>query len=291
MMNSTLLQVRSKILRKGFACRNLSTVGSRPTTWAVVKAQFPHDIRPSSFAVGFGNGSNSITSLSSIEPQRRWMSDVSGKAAADALVDMLNREHTEEIENNSTESPEALKDLHHMLTEEKGWKIVTDDDSAMTKLYKTVDAVKVQLCFHCQDATERMAEHEEDMGDPDNADDAQAEDEEPASVRCTISATKGGKTLFIVCIAQDSTIRIQSTAMAGAVTDIDALHASGVNPNLYQGPEFTELAEDLQDAFHAYVEDYLGVNTDVAAYVAMQFDYKEQCQYVKFLNETKNLLA
>ena len=287
MINSTLLR-SATILRTGIARRSLSSVISRPTSWAAVKAQSTHDFRPSSFVVSLGsNGNTSL--LSSMEPQRRWMS---GKAAADALVDMLNREHTEEIENNSTETPEALKDLHHMLTEERGWKIVTDDDTAMTKLYKTVDAVKVQLCFHCQDATERMAEHEEDMEDPDNADDAQADDEEePASVRCTISATKGGKTLFIVCIAQDSTIRIQSTAMAGAVTDIDALHASGVNPNLYQGPEFTELAEDLQDAFHAYVEDYLGVNTDVAAYVAMQFDYKEQCQYVKFLDETKNLLA
>jgi complement component 1 Q subcomponent-binding protein len=228
------------------------------------------------------------------KPQRRLFSgssSVSNKASVDALVDMLEREHAEEMENNSTETPEALKDLHHTLTEEKGWKIVTDDATAMTKLLKTVDGTKVQVSFHCQDATERMSEQEEDAEDPNNPDADHEEEEEPASVRCTVTITKGGKTLMVVCIAQDSMIRIQNTAMAGTVTDIDALHASGVDPNLYQGPEFTELAEDLQDAFHSYMEDYLGINNDVAAYIAMQFDYKEQCQYVKFLAETKSLLA
>ena len=278
-MNSILL--RSTLLRSNFARRGLSTVCVRPSTFGAVESLTKQDFRTLLSVVDVARP---------LEPQRRFLS--SGKASADALIDILNREHAEEIENKSTDTPEALKDLHHLLTEEKGWKIVTADDTAMTKLYKTVDGIKVQLCFHCQDATERMAEHEEeDVEDPDNADDAQEDEEEPASVRCTVSATKGGKTLFVVCIAQDSMIRIQSTAMAGAVTDIDALHSSGVDSNLYQGPEFTELAEDLQDAFHGYIEEYLGVNNDVAAFVAMQFDYKEQCQYVKFLEETKNLLA
>jgi complement component 1 Q subcomponent-binding protein, mitochondrial len=216
---------------------------------------------------------------------RRFSSETN---AADVLSDLLNREHTEEQENNSTGMPDALKDLHDQLTQSDGWKVVTDDNSAMTKLFKTVDAVKVQVSFHCQDATERLAEEEEH---DDQGEDNQEQQEENAAVRFTVSATKAGKTLFMVCIAQDSMVRIQNTAMAGTVQDVDVLHASGVNSSLYQGPEFTELAEDLQDAFHAYLEDHLGVNADVATYIIMQFDYKEQCQYVKFLEETKGLLA
>jgi complement component 1 Q subcomponent-binding protein, mitochondrial len=220
---------------------------------------------------------------------RRFLSSMT---ASDALIDLLNREHTEEVENNSTAMPENIKDLHHLLTEEKGWKISTDDDTAMTKLYKTVDAVKVQVCFHCQDATERMADEvDENIGEDDIQHQDDEQQEEAASVRFTVSSTKAGKTLFLVCIAEDSMVRIQNISMAGTVQDIDGLHATGVNPSLYQGPEFTELAEDLQDAFHAYLEDYLGINSDVAAYIIMQFDYKEQCQYVKFLEETKSLLA
>lgn len=203
--------------------------------------------------------------------------------AADELIDLLNREHAEEIENNSIAMPDSLKDLHSQLTQNQGWKIVSDDNSAMTKLYKTVDTAKVQVSFHCQDAAEPMDEEDEQPNEE--------QEERAASVRFTISVTKSGKTLVLVCIVDDGMIRIQNTAMAGSVQDIDSLHSTGINPNLYQGPEFTELAEDLQVAFHAYIEDYLGIDSDVAAYISMQFDFQEQCQYVKFLEETKSLIA
>jgi Mitochondrial glycoprotein len=274
--NMNTIFFRNAITQMGSTRRTLTSLRVRPTIFA--NKPF------------FVSGFSPLAAVSAVFPAPRPFS--SKMTATDALVDLLNREHVEEIENNSTAIPEALKDLHHLLTEDKGWKIVTSDDTAMTKLYKTIDAVKVQVCFHCQDATERMAEHDEDDvgGDNDAQDDEQRE-EEPASVRCTVSVTKAGKTMFMVCIAEDAMIRIQSTAMAGADQDIDVLHSSGVNSNLYQGPEFAELAEDLQDAFHAYIEDSLGINADVAAYVIMQFDYKEQCQYVNFLQGTKTFLG
>jgi complement component 1 Q subcomponent-binding protein, mitochondrial len=208
----------------------------------------------------------------------------------DALVGLLDREHKEEVENDRTSMPEPLQKLHESLTVSGSWKIASDDSSSITKLYKTVDSVKVHVSFHCQDGTERLVEDEEEETQ-ENENEDNEDQEEAASVRFTVSATKGGKTLFIVCIAQDSMMRIQNVAVAGAVQDIDALHANGLNQSLYQGPEFTELAEDLQDAFYAYIEDYLGINGDVATYISMQFDYKEQCQYVKFLDDAKSLLA
>lgn len=209
-----------------------------------------------------------------------------------ALVGLLDREQKEEVENDRTSMPNPLQRLHESLTVSGSWKIVSDDNSSITKLYKTVDSVKVHVSFHCQDGTERLVEDEEEVEETqDNENEDNEDHEEAASVRFTVSATKGGKTLFIVCIAQDSMMRIQNIAVAGAVQDVDALHANGLNQALYQGPEFTELAEDLQDAFYAYVEDYLGINGDVATYICMQFDFKEQCQYVKFLDDAKSLLA
>ena len=65
---------------------------------------------------------------------------------------------------------------------------------------------------------------------------------------------------------------------------------SGIAETLYQGPDFTELAEDLQDAFHTYLEEEVGVNKDVAAFISMYTDYKEQCQYVQFLEDAQNIL-
>ena len=39
-----------------------------------------------------------------------------------------------------------------------------------------------------------------------------------------------------------------------------------------QGPEFTELADDLQEAFQTYVEKECGIDGDVAAFIAVPAD-------------------
>lgn len=239
------------------------------------------------------------TPMTTTAISRSMSATPSKTTAADALMDLIQREYDEEKENNSTAMPEALKDMVHIITNEEGWKIVNDDDTAMTKLYKTIEPnnVKVQICFHCQDETERMSD--EDYEDPDatpeggDNEDENEEEERAASVRFTATVTKQGKTLFMVCIAEDSMIRIQNVVMAGSniIEDMDAIHASGIPTHLYQGPEFTELAEDVQDAFSTYVDQYLGINSNIATYISMQFDYKEQCQYVKFLSDTKSILG
>jgi Mitochondrial glycoprotein len=281
-MNSIILRrafVRNGAFRSSFAISTSQNVG----TMLCIQDRFE---------------ANDMSSLIPVNPvlpstkffERRCFSSEAN--VVDDLVGLLDREHKEEIENERTAMPEPLQRMQESLTESGGWKIASDDNSSITKLYKTVDSVKVHVSFHCQDGTERLDEAEEEEGEnQDNEKEDNEDQEESASVRFTVSATKGGKTLFIVCIAQDAMLRIQNIAVAGAVQDIDALHANGLNQGLYQGPEFTELAEDLQDAFYAYVEDYLGINGDVATYISMQFDYKEQCQYVKFLEDAKSIIA
>jgi complement component 1 Q subcomponent-binding protein, mitochondrial len=196
-------------------------------------------------------------------------------ASSDTLLDMLSREHDEEVANKTTDMPESLVELKEKLA--ATWKIV--DTGAVTKLHKTVGAFKVQVSFHCQDETEP----EVPIGNDE-------EEEEPGiSVRFTVTATKAGKSLVMVCVSEESVVYIKNAIMS--TTDVDAIHATGIDENEYQGPEFTELAADLQDAFVGFLEEELGVNDDVAAYVAMQADYQEQCQYVKFLEDAKNIVA
>jgi hypothetical protein len=60
------------------------------------------------------------------------------------------------------------------------------------------------------------------------------------------------------------------------------LHANqgNVEKGDYQGPDFLESAEHLQEAFEVYFEEECGITSDVATFVAMYMDYKEQQQYV-----------
>ena len=50
-------------------------------------------------------------------------------------------------------------------------------------------------------------------------------------------------------------------------------------------------AEDLQQAFHQYLAQDIGVNEDVAAFVSMHADHREQANYVTFLDECHGVVA
>lgn len=200
----------------------------------------------------------------------------------DALVDCLTREFDEEKSNDSTAIPPALKEVQDLVS--KDWKVVDDEDSGMVKLIKN-DAldgnVKVQLSFHCQDTNDE----DEGFGDDD-------EDEEPSlPVRFTVLASKAGQTMVIQCVSVHGSASIRSVAITNAESPEVLANNGTLAAENYQGPEFSELAEDLQGNFHSFVEEELGVNEDVAAFVAMYADFKEQTQYVNFLERCKTLLA
>jgi complement component 1 Q subcomponent-binding protein len=196
------------------------------------------------------------------------------------LLDILAREHAEEIENNSAGMPSELEELKTSLAED--WKIV--DDGALTKMYRTVGAMKVLVNFHCQDSVE-IEEHY----NMENEDGTVQEDEAASPVRFQVIATKAGKSFVYTCISEDATACIQSVAIT--TEDIDTiLTNTAVMGNEYQGPDFEELAEDLQDAFSVYLTEDVGLNEDVASFVAMYADYKEQTKYVEFLKDAQALL-
>ena len=61
-------------------------------------------------------------------------------------------------------------------------------------------------------------------------------------------------------------------------------------PRASQGPDFTELAEDLQESFRNYIAVECGIDADVAAYIAMYTDYREQEEYVSWMKTAIDIL-
>jgi hypothetical protein len=198
------------------------------------------------------------------------------------LVDILTREaKEEEVESENLEMPQPLKDLKKEL--EVDWKIT--EDAANTQLF--LKSSKVQVSFHCQDAVESM----DDIFQEEEETEEEEEEESPHAIRFTVTQSKAGKTLVISCLSESGEVKIESVTTTTASPD--AVHAAqGVlEKDQYQGAEFTELAEDLQEAVAVYLEDELLVTGDLAAFVSMQCDYKEQVNYVQFLKDCKSIIS
>lgn len=182
------------------------------------------------------------------------------------LVDILAREHDEEVGSGNTEIPQVLSDLKASL--EVDWRVV--DDGASTQMF--LKNKKVQISFHCQDAVEEVGGDEYD---------AEAEGEPILPVHFTVTFSKAGKSLELDCLSdsgQAKVVGIRTTS-----SDVD-------DSSLYQGPDFAELDESLQHAFSGYLEQELSVDKDVAAFIAMYSDYKEQMQYVQFLKDVQAIV-
>jgi complement component 1 Q subcomponent-binding protein len=212
----------------------------------------------------------------------RSFSSSSSSNATD-LVSILRREHDEEVENNTIDMPKELQKLQSEL-EQAGWKIASQ--GATTKLIRSsADGVKIQIGFHCQDTVQEESSmiYEEDG--------AEVEEEEVAGgLRFTTTLTKAGKTMVFTCIAEDAQATIESVAMTTQTVD-EVMKTGAVDDMQYQGPEFNELAEDLQESFHVYLQEDAGVNESVASFITMYADYREQVEYVEFLSDAQKLLS
>ena len=194
-------------------------------------------------------------------------------SAADTLSEILKRELAEEMEEGNQEMPEEVAELKKTI--EQDWKIV--DDGATTRLIRSVGASKVVVSFHCQDTVDGVEEEYEE-----------GEEEPAAPFRFEVLVSKAGNTLVLTCVSNNGVTHVDGASMT--TEDVETIHANGISRNQYQGPEFPELAEDLQDAFHEYVFSELGVNDDVSAFVSMYADYKEQSEYIGFLKSVGKVL-
>lgn len=227
-------------------------------------------------------------SSSTTGPGRQWFSSVPTE-----LSDILTRELAEEESNDSTVLPGDLSELKSQI--ESGWRIVDgssglDAGSGSTiRLFKKDpvegSGARVAIAFHCQDTIPT----EEEEGGGFFGEDGEDEEEDAVAVRFTLLVSRAGKTMVYTCVSEEATVNVERVCMVDG-DDVETLINDGVDEKSYQGPEFSELAEDLQQALCSYVDEVCGVDSDVAAFVSMYADYKEQCKYVSWLKSVKSML-
>lgn len=152
---------------------------------------------------------------------------------------------------------------------------------------------KIGIVFHCQDTEEDVKFDEEDF--MNQAEGGEVEEEEQAqAVRFGVTVSKGGKTVVIQSRAGASgevgveTVVVRDGDAEGVLAALAG--GEGTHAALYQGPEFTELSEDLQESFQRYIVEECGVDDDVMAYISMYVDYREQVEYVSWMKTAVDIL-
>lgn len=228
--------------------------------------------------------------------------------AANNLGSILQREINEEDEAAAEfdgQMPPDLAELHSDIASK--WTILEGisgigsgggetGSGATVRLFKKSpgsNGAKIGVVFHCQDTEEDMPFDEDDFLAGNEQDD-ESEEEPSQAVRFGVTVSKGGKTVVLQCrCGGDGQISVESvTVRDGESEGVLTALAGGENLNaaLYQGPEFSELAEDLQESFQEYVVKECGIDEDVAAFISMYADYREQVEYVTWMKTAIDIL-
>ena len=71
-----------------------------------------------------------------------------------------------------------------------------------------------------------------------------------------------------------------------SINDSDKIFDPNIKDNLYNGPLFSELEDDLQDGIMLYLEEH-GIDSNFAEVMQNVIRVKEQEEYIHFLDKLK----
>jgi len=104
-----------------------------------------------------------------------------------------------------------------------------------------------------------------------------------------VCCNKAGKNIVIGCATEGGQADIETVVIRDGETVDEGFVLRGTE-NLYQGPEFFDLASDLQEAFNVHVQEDCGVYESVSAFLVMYTDFKEQVEYTHWLKTVHDIM-
>jgi len=112
----------------------------------------------------------------------------------------------------------------------------------------------------------------------------------PVRVNVTITKPNGGA-IQLETIAQDGLIDIENVYYfpSGDLADAQTAEKDFKRQEVYAGPPFSNLDEELQILFERYLDER-GINTALAQFVPDYIDFKEQREYVQWLDNVKGFV-
>ncbi|OJD34698.1 regulatory protein suaprga1 [Diplodia corticola] len=112
--------------------------------------------------------------------------------------------------------------------------------------------------------------------------------------RAVVTITKDGQkgALWIEAVAQDTAFQISNVHYFPEAEQADPKTAEKewARRNIWPGPLFGQLDEDLQILLEEFLEER-GIDTRMALFIPDYIDYKEQREYLQWLDNLKNFIA
>jgi len=114
-----------------------------------------------------------------------------------------------------------------------------------------------------------------------------------APIRCSIVITKGSEhgALSIDALAQDGAMVVDNISFykdSKLATELTS-EADWKRRGLYIGPQFDHLDTGVQEEFERFLDER-GIGGDLALFVPEYAEYKEQKEYVKWLQSVKSFI-
>jgi len=208
-----------------------------------------------------------------------------GEGASDiSLVQKLAEELNFEKQVNLTGvEPEFLTDFKSHGT----WEILDIAGNDEVTLQRKFGNETIRLMFSIADI--QNAQEFENEEEPDN----EEKNNQSYPVRCSFSFTKkelpGALTVDAMC--QDGAFVVDNISFyqdAAVGTDLTA-EADWKRRGLYIGPQFDTLDLTVQEEFEKLLQER-GINETLAQFIPDYAEYKEQKEYVNWLNNVKSFI-
>ncbi|KAI8974897.1 mitochondrial glycoprotein [Pilobolus umbonatus] len=205
----------------------------------------------------------------------------------------LNAKLTEELqyekEEEETEQPDFIKDF----VSSSSFKIEDKAGVDEVVLTRTFGNEKIRVIFSISDINNAATD---DLLPEDGLGAAIEEEEEEDApsfpVRASVTIEKEGQGAVTVdTVAQDGEIAVESVMYYkdGKLADEQSAEADWQRRGLYMGPQFSELDENLQVLIERYLEER-GIHSGLANFLPDYVEYKEQKEYVRWLENMKNFV-
>ncbi|CAM9666465.1 unnamed protein product [Discosporangium mesarthrocarpum] len=206
------------------------------------------------------------------------------------LGSVLDGEIAEEKQIDSMD--EGLKALLDDL-KAKGMTVKDEPGKAVVRVYGTgLGNEKVMVEFNCQEEGDTDDWLDDEDGDEMDVEDAHDEEEDMNE--------DAGEISLATCYQFTATVSKGSDKLVfngTAASQISLSHVSCLAPDsdpkdtsLYAGPVFSELDERVQKGMLKYLEER-NINEDMAAFICMYADHKEQTEYMRWLETVKRFVC
>ncbi|KIJ25496.1 hypothetical protein M422DRAFT_38655 [Sphaerobolus stellatus SS14] len=171
------------------------------------------------------------------------------------------------------------------------WTIETQPGSDEITLLRTFGNEQIRLMFTIADIDSNPPES---LMESEEQETPEEEQEIPTyPIRTAITVTKSGSkgALSIDAICQDGLFTLENIAFyadAKLGTELSA-DADWKRRGLYMGPQFEHLDVNVQEEFEAYLRER-GISEGLALFIPEYAEFKEQQEYVRWLESVKGFV-